>query len=98
PTAPLPDGPVPPDGFSLGGVLFDGFSYLEARLLEYLWGKAAVPIQEVIEHVYGHDADNKDGALKSLVKHLSTKLTHKSCPMEVRQKSGHLILTAFNRG
>ncbi len=89
------DGPVPPDGFRLSGRLCDGLSVYEYRLLESLWGKEARLLQDVIDHVYGHDADNKDQAVMSLVKRVRNKLLQAQIPAEITSKSGYLVLKSI---
>jgi hypothetical protein len=87
------DGPVPPDQFRLGGQTNGPFSVLEMRLLKYLWRRDAVLFQHAMEYVYGHDADDKDVALRSLVKHVNAKL--KNSPNAIHYKNGYLYLYIY---
>jgi hypothetical protein len=72
------DGPVPPDSFRLKGDLFGPFTRLEWRLLAALWGREALEVAEVLERLYGHDHDQDEDALRSVIKRLNAKLRDKS--------------------
>lgn len=98
-TANLPagDGPVAPDAFSLHKEDYDGFTTREWRLLNCLWGKRAVEEEEVLEEVYGHDNDGKEGALRSLRKRLNRKLHKKKFPGSVVLVNGYLSLKMFRQ-
>jgi hypothetical protein len=86
---PKEDGPVPPDRFRLGDLEIEGLTRLEWRLLEYLWGKPAATIQDVMDHVYGDDHDQTDDAIKAVVKRLNNKLLEKRFPAEVALTNGY---------
>jgi hypothetical protein len=88
------DGPVPPDGFHLDK-LYDGFTPLEWRLMAYLWTKKAIEEDDVLEAVYGHDHDDKDDALRSVVKRINKKLRQKGFPGRVVSRNGHLAINLF---
>src|SRR5262245_60909854 len=77
------DGPLPYEKFRLKGKEHGGFSVLEWRLLESLWGQVGVSVQDVLDHVYGHDSDQSDTALDSLKKRLNRKLRTMPCPAKV---------------
>jgi hypothetical protein len=93
----LPDGPVPPNAFSLGGMCYRlSLSTLEYRLLECVWPERSVPLNTAVEHIYGHDADTTDDAVKSLLRNTNRRLRKVNCPIEFHQKRGLITLRVFN--
>jgi hypothetical protein len=85
---------IAPDRVRLSGVEYDGLSSLEWRLIKVLLrtAKRAVSIQTAMEFVYGHNADNKDEALRQLVKNLNKRLAEHGCPVSIRFKQPFIYL------
>jgi hypothetical protein len=98
PTPPVVDGPFPPDTFCLNGTKFGPFTRLEWRLLACLWGKDAVELAEVLEHLYGHDHSQEEGALRSLVKRLNLKLRKQSFARRVVIRHGYAVFQGVRNG
>jgi hypothetical protein len=84
------DGPVPPDKLRIGPDEYDGFTRLEWRLLEFLWGKPAVLFQDVMDHIYGENHYQTDEALEGVIKRLNIKLTDKRAPVLIDPKNGYI--------
>lgn len=95
-----PDGPHPPDTIRVAGKDYRYGSDRGWRLLKCLWSKAAVTIDRVIEDVYGHNADDREKSLDSLIKHTRTWLRSCKCPLAIRTKAGYveLLRTGGNKG
>jgi hypothetical protein len=83
---------IPPSSARLGGQVFDGFTRNEWRLLEAIVNKTGVEVDDVIEHVYGHDADNKGKALTQVIKRLNKKLLDKLCQFIVGEENGFVAI------
>lgn len=83
---------IPPDKVHINGTVYDGLTALEWRLMNALLGTEGIECQQVMEQVYGHDADDKDEALKQVAKRLNAKLAEKRCPCSVAFKSGFMVL------
>ena len=47
---------------------------LQLRLFKVAWGHPGTPLEDAIEKVYGHNAGNKDNAMKQLAKLVNCKL------------------------
>lgn len=90
-SVPLADGSVPPNRFRFDNILHE-FPPLEWRLLCLLWDQETVTHQEAIDHLYGHDAEDKDDAYKSVAKRLRCRLLDKNLPIEITMKSGYISL------
>jgi hypothetical protein len=86
PPEPERNGPSLPNAFWLNGKRYDGFSPTAWRLLECLWGKDFVSMDDAIRHVYGGGVDGMEGAIKATQKRLSRELDAKGCPVEVHRK------------
>ncbi len=97
PLEPERNGPSMPNAFWLNGKRYDGFSPAAWRLLECLWGKEAVSMDEAIRHVYGYGANGMESALKATQKRLSRELDEKGCPVEVHRKEELFFLEVFNQ-
>lgn len=89
------DGPIRPGKFRFRNRIYDGLPRLEWRLLACLWGRETVSAEEAIEHLYGHDAENKEEALKHAKNRLNKKLTEQGFPGSVHFRAGHVILEVF---
>jgi hypothetical protein len=95
------DGPVPPNKLRLGGKLHPHeFAHLEWRLLEALWDagrgrpcEEAVPISQVMRHVYQGNDYAKEGPLRSVKKRLNRVLDKEEIPLTISEKQGYYILT-----
>lgn len=85
---------VPPGSARLGGRVYDGFTRNEWRLLEAIVNKPGVEVDDVIEHVYGHDADSKEEALTQVIKRLNKKLLDHRCPFIVSEENGFVTIKA----
>jgi DNA-binding response OmpR family regulator len=92
------DGPVPPDNFRLDRRLYGPFTRLEWRLLACLWGKSALEISGVLEELYGHDHEQDQDALRSVVKRLNPKLRKQSFPGRVMLRQGYVFLQWVRNG
>lgn len=90
------DGPVPPDKLRHEGKLYEDFTCLEWRVLQSLWGQDSVEIESLLDKVYGHNHDDKDTALKSLLKRLNRKLRKQAFPATVKPRNGSFFL-AFRK-
>ena len=95
-SAPDTDGPLPPNEFRLKGKSCR-LAALEWRLVRCLWRKPAVPLDEVLDFVYGHDQDDKDDALRSVGKRLKRRLHKKEIPVEVISTNGYMALRLRGR-
>lgn len=87
-----PDGVYPPSHIRLKGTNYDGLSGKRWQLVECLWGRKSMPVTDVIEAVWGADADPTGGALTSLCKHLNAWFRKESCPLAVQTRKGHVRL------
>lgn len=83
---------IPPSSVRLSGQVYDGFTRNEWRLLEAIVNKTGVEVDDVIEHVYGHDADNKGKALTQVIKRLNKKLLDKLCRFIVGEENGFVAI------
>ncbi len=83
---------IPPSSARLGGQVYDGFTRNEWRLLEAIVNKPGVKVDDVIEYVYGHDADNKEEALTQAIKRLNKKLSDNHCPLIVSEENGFVAI------
>jgi hypothetical protein len=97
PPEPERNGPSMPNAFWVNGKRYDGFSPAAWRLLECLWGKEAVSMDDAIRHVYGGVVDGMESALRSTQKRLSRELDEKGCPVEVHRKEELFFLVLFNQ-
>lgn len=86
------DGPIRPGRFRFRNRIYDGLPRLEWRLLAYLWGREAVSTEESIEHLYGHDTDGKEAALKNVKNRLNKSLARRGFPGSVHSRAGYLVL------
>jgi hypothetical protein len=67
--------------------------FLQWRLLNCLWGKGRVEEQDVIDAVYGEDADGQEGNLRRRQHSLNNWLREHKIPYQiVRPQPGHLEL------
>lgn len=87
-----PDGPHPPDTIRVGGKDYHCGSDRGWRLLNCLWSKGAVTIDKVIEDVYGHNSDDREKSLDSLIKHTRRWVRSVKCPFAIRTKAGYVEL------
>lgn len=76
----------------MGGKDYVGLSGQRWRLIRCLWGRGAVEIDAVIEEIWGHDFDDADKAIDSLVKHTRRWLREAGCPLGIRTKAGYAQL------
>ena len=76
----------------MAGTDYTGVAGLRWRLLKCLWAQGDVAIDSVIEEVWGHDADDRDKSLASLIKHTRRWLRSSRCPLALRTKSGYARL------
>jgi hypothetical protein len=85
---------IAPDRVRLGGEVYSDLSSYEWRLLQHLLRAKdhASKFTEVVDHVYGHDAGDKDESLRQLAKNLNKKLTGQGCPFSVRIKQPWVYL------
>lgn len=97
PPEPERNGPSLPDAFWLGGKKYEGFSRTAWRLLECLYGKEWVSMDDAIRHVYGDCADQMEKAIISAQKRLSKELDAKGCPVEVHRKQAGFYLEVFRQ-
>ncbi len=95
PEGPEENGPARPDSFWLFGKEYKAFSPKCWTLLECLWGKESVSLDQAVELVYGHDAE-KESAITSAIKRLGAELLRKGCPAEVHKKNGHVYLSLIH--
>lgn len=95
PPPPERDGPQLPDSFWFHGKCYKDFASLEMRLLDCLWGRDGVTIQEAIEKVYGDEAEDKDTAILSLKKRVSAKFVEQNAPLEMKCRDGRFYLCPF---
>jgi hypothetical protein len=96
--APVADGPIPPASFRLNPNLYGPFTRLEWLLLERLWGKAAVLVGDVLGALYGHDHEQDQDALRSVVKRLNPKFRKQSFPGRVVLRNGYVALQLVRNG
>jgi hypothetical protein len=90
----VPDGPSRPDRLIVNGQVYNGFPPYPFRLLEFLWGRGPVPIQEVIDHLYGSAGESKDPAFIALKKKLARLLAKNNCPLEISVRAGEVFLSS----
>ncbi len=68
---------IPPSGVRINGVVYDGLTLIEWRLLDKLLSARppSVPVDDVIEHLYSDDAStiSTDNRLKQAIKRLNCK-------------------------
>jgi hypothetical protein len=85
---------IAPDRVRLGGKVYAGLGSYEWRLLDHLLRAKdhASEFTEVLDHVYGHDADDKDNSLRQLAKNLNKKLAEQGCPSSVHFKQPWVYL------
>ena len=74
------------------GKQFGPFTPNQFRLLEAIWDCKRMPVDEVMEAVYGHDADEEEGALKKLRQRLNDQMKRQDCPFHVKSQEEHFIL------
>jgi hypothetical protein len=88
------DRAIAPDRVRLGGKVYSDLGSYEWRLLRHLLRAKdrASEFTDVVDHVYGHDAADKDEALRQLAKNLNKKLTEQGCPLSVRFRKSHVYL------
>jgi hypothetical protein len=67
-------------------------SAFQWRLVEFLWKNRASPMDEVLDHVYGHEHDCKEGAFKALNARLTAVFAKETIPVSIYQKGGWIIL------
>ena len=71
------DRAIPPSGVRINGVVYDGLTLIEWRLLDKLLSARppSVPVEDVIEHLYSDDAStiSTDNRLKQAIKRLNRK-------------------------
>jgi hypothetical protein len=90
-TTPHSDGPELPDKFWWKGESYE-MQPTPCRLLSFLWDRPnGVKEDEVIEWVWGHDADNKRSALKSALNKTNDTLLEAAVPWSYGQKAGHIV-------
>lgn len=90
------DGLIQLDRFRLHGKEYTGIKGFQRRLLEALWQRGPTPIEAIKDHVYGHDEERSDDALRSLARRLNDVLAKQSCPAEV-QPGGEFYPTFRDR-
>jgi hypothetical protein len=95
-----PDGPHPPDTMRVAGKDYHCGSGRRWQLLQCLWNKAAVTVDQVIEEVYGHDSEGREKSLDSLIKHTRHWLRQSKCPLTIRTQLGYveILHTGGNKG
>ena len=91
-----PDGPVPPDRLRLSGKVYQDITKKGWLLLQCLWQREWVVIDDVMEHVYGHDYEQCDETLYSLCKRTSSLLITQGCPAEIKRKAGYIMLEVYS--
>lgn len=89
---PMEDGPVQPGSLRFRGELHEGFTSREFYLLNCLWNKKKVTVDEAIERVYGLNRDDKDAAIIAAKKSVCAKLAAKNLPITISQTQAHFIL------
>ncbi len=88
---------IPPGGCRIDGQEYGGLTRQEWLLMEVVLasrsaGVGGVKVGDVIEHMWGHDAEDKENALKQAIKRLNEKLTKQNCPLLVSQENGFVAL------
>jgi len=88
---------IPPNKVRIEGQIYNDLTSLEWRLMDILLtrrntGEEAVPKDDVIEHVWGHDYDHKDNALKQHVKRVNEKLSEQHSPVSVSLSNGFVTI------
>ena len=96
--SPKADGPVPPEHFRLGRQPYGPLTRLEQRLLACLYLKDALEVGEVLEALYGHDHEQDQDALRSVVRRLNQKLHKQSFPGRVVLRKGYVALQLVENG
>ena len=96
PPEPERNGPSMPDAFWFDGKKYEGFSPTAWRLLECLYGKDWVSMDDAIRHVNG--GTGTECAIISAQKRLSSELDAKGCPVEVHRKQAGFYLAYFKQG
>ncbi len=92
-----PDGVYRPSCVRVGGIDYDCGPNKRWLLIDCLWGKPSVSETDVIEAVYGADADPMGKALASLTKHTNAWFRSEGCPLTVQTRKGHLRLVRTDR-
>lgn len=87
-----PDGLYPPSRLRVDGIDYDCEAGKMWRLIECLWNKSLVGESDVIEAVYGTDADPASEKLRSLYKHLNAWFRREECPLWVEVRKSHYRL------
>lgn len=86
---------IPPNGVRIAGKVYTNLTTLEWRLMDVLLSSADRSVEpgKVIEHVYGHDAGDKDNALKLVIKRLNNKLGDQEFPFLVGSVNGSVSIS-----
>jgi hypothetical protein len=93
---PPPEGPRPPDVFQWAGEAHHfGRRELQYNLVTALWGRESVENGELIDAVYGHDVDGKEGALRKLTLDLTETLNGWGLLFVVERVGGGYALRHF---
>jgi len=90
-------GQLPNEVVRSGRVRIEGKEYgpltaYESRLMDVLMEGVPIETGDVIEHVYGHDVDGKENALKQVRKRLVKKLIEQGCPALIESVNNHIVL------
>lgn len=89
--APPADGPVAPSGLRFKGQVLDDIPALEWRLLNALWQRRSLSVEDALDALYGGDSA-KENALKSVKNRLNRRLMEAVVPLQVREKNGSYYL------
>lgn len=84
---------IPPSSVRIDGKVYRDFGKKQWQLLEAIINKPSVESGIVIEHVYGHDADDRENALTQLIKRVNQKLVKQDCPYTVSEENEFVSLT-----
>ena len=86
---------VPPNSVRMAGKVYTDLTTLEWRLMDALLSHPdrSVEAGEVIEKLYGHDAERKEESLTQVMKRLSKKLDEQKCPFVVRMVNTRVSIT-----
>lgn len=88
------DGPETPNLFWWKGKA-SSIPKIPWRLLDFLWneeGRKAMQ-DDVMEAVWGHDADRSEGALTSAIRRGNDALCEAGIPVEMNERAGFIVLT-----
>lgn len=75
----------------LGGVMYE-VSPAQWRLLDFLWNRKTVKVEDMLEALYGINYKKTDSALFSLCNRLNRELADQNCPASVHRRSGYILL------